>query len=228
MSISSHLENVRFRIASAEKKYGRATGQAALLAVSKDCPVSAVREAFEAGQRQFGENYLQEAIAKIMSLQDLPIEWHYIGALQSNKIKKIAEHFTWVQSVDSLDAAKRLSACRPTSLPPLQICIEVNQSEDLKKRGVNSCQLLELVNPVMELPRLRLRGMMAIPKASLDFEEQRRTFGQLRLLWDSVKPVCPWDVLSMGMSNDLEAAVAEGSTMVRIGTAIFGERVGHV
>lgn len=228
MSIASCLENVRVRINEAEKKYGQIPGQVKLLIVSKSQSVSAIRAAFEAGQRQFGENYLQEALPKIKTLQALPIEWHFIGTIQSNKIKKIAAHFDWVQSVDSLAIAKRLSAERPASKPPLHICIQVNQDNQPTKRGVMPHQLTGLVKEVLKLPSLRLRGMMAIPEPVLDFEAQRELFFQLRLLWGSVREIYPWDVLSMGMSNDFEAAIAEGSTMVRIGTAIFGERGKHV
>jgi pyridoxal phosphate enzyme (YggS family) len=197
-----------------------------LLAVSKSQPVEKILEAYDAGQRRFGENYLQEALEKISALSDKEIEWHFIGPLQSNKLKKIAEHFSWVHSVASLKHAKLLDAARPSDLPPLNICLQINTSHEKSKSGIHPDALLTLVNACADLPRLTLRGLMCIPEAKKNLTEQRLEFQKLSelslfLLENGLK----MDTLSMGMSDDLEAAIAEGSTLVRIGTKIFGERL---
>lgn len=228
MSIASCLAQVRFKIAEAEKKYRRPAGIVQLLAVTKTQPISALQEAYSAGQRVFAENYLQEALPKIEALQALSIEWHFMGAIQSNKIKKIAERFDWVDSVDSVAIAKRFNAYRPVVLPPLNVCIEVNMAAETAKRGIPPHQLKDLITEIMQLPRLRCRGLMVIPPPEQNVEKQRKMFAEVRKLWETYQSLTNWDVLSMGMSHDFESAIAEGATLVRIGTAIFGERTQHV
>ena len=198
-----------------------------LLAVSKTWPASSVREAFTAGQRAFGENYAREAGDKAAALADLAIEWHFIGPLQSNKTRPVAEHSSWVHSIDRLKIAERLAAQRPSSLGPLQVCLQVNVSGEATKSGCEPEQALDLAMAIGELPRLQLRGLMAIPEPTADVALQRRRFGLLRKTLERINGEAGLDLetLSMGMSGDLEAAIMEGSTLVRIGTAIFGERV---
>jgi len=193
-----------------------------LLAVSKTQPATAIRSAFASGQHDFGENYLQEALAKQAELADLPLIWHFIGPIQSNKTRAIAEHFAWVHSVDRLKVAQRLAEQRPAGLAPLNICLQVNISDEASKSGCNPDELPELARAICKLPNLRLRGLMAIPGATPDTDQQRAAFARLRALRDSLD--LPLDCLSMGMSEDLEAAVAEGANWVRIGSAIFGAR----
>jgi pyridoxal phosphate enzyme (YggS family) len=197
-----------------------------LLAVSKAFDAAAVRELAVCGQREFGENYVQEALDKQAQLADLPLLWHFIGPIQSNKTRAIAEHFSWVHSVDRLKIAERLSAQRPAGLPPLQVCIEVNVSGESSKRGVAVAELPELAAAVAALPRLQLRGLMAIPAPAAEREAQRAAFRQVHQVFDDlVARGHPVDTLSMGMSADLEAAILEGATIVRVGTALFGERI---
>ncbi|WP_299729511.1 YggS family pyridoxal phosphate-dependent enzyme [uncultured Endozoicomonas sp.] len=202
-------------------------GQVQLLAVSKTKPADMIRAAWRCGQKHFGESYLQEAISKIQALGDLSdIHWHFIGPIQSNKTRDIAEHFEWVHSVDRLKIAQRLNDQRPESLPPLNICLQINISEESSKSGINLSELPQLVQAINQLPRLKLRGLMGIPAPESDPEQQRIPF---RTLADALKNLneqfsLDMDTLSMGMSDDLEAAIQEGSTMVRIGTALFGER----
>ena len=198
-----------------------------LLAVSKTCPGSAVREAFAAGQRDFGENYVQEALAKVAELADLRAElrWHLIGPLQSNKSREVAENFDWVHSVDRLKLAQRLSDQRPPGLAPLQVCLQVNISGEASKSGVAPADAPALARAIAGLPRLRLRGLMAIPEVAGDLAAQRAPHRALRELLAALNAEgLGLDTLSMGMSGDLEAAVAEGATWVRVGTAIFGSR----
>jgi pyridoxal phosphate enzyme (YggS family) len=196
-----------------------------LIAVSKTHPAEMVRAAAAAGQRDFGENYVQEALAKIDALSDLPLVWHFIGPIQSNKTRAIAESFHWVHSVDREKIAVRLSEARPAHLPPLNVCIEVNVSGEASKSGVAPDELAALAKRVNSLPRLSLRGLMAIPEPTQDAELQRRRFRALREMKEAlVGADLALDTLSMGMSADLETAIAEGATMVRVGTAIFGER----
>lgn len=198
-----------------------------LLAVSKTWPASSVREAFAAGQRAFGENYAREAGDKAAALADLAIEWHFIGPLQSNKTRPVAEHSSWVHSIDRLKIAERLAAQRPSPMAPLQVCLQVNVSGEATKSGCEPGQALDLAMAIGELPRLQLRGLMAIPEPTADVALQRRRFGLLRKTLERINGEAGLDLdtLSMGMSGDLEAAIMEGSTLVRIGTAIFGERV---
>ena len=199
-----------------------------LLAVSKTFEADAVRQAFDAGQRRFGENYVQEAIDKMAALADLRkrIEWHLIGPVQSNKTRVVAERFDWVHSVDRLKVAQRLAEQRPAHLPPLQVCLQVNISGEASKSGLMPGELSEVAHAVADLPRLRLRGLMAIPEPAADLEAQRRPHAELReLLQRLQRDGLAMDTLSMGMTADLEAAIAEGATIVRVGTAIFGSRI---
>jgi len=224
-SIESNLQVVRERIAAAARSAGREPGEIALLAVSKNFAASEVRAAYAAGQRDFGENYVQEAMEKIAALSDLPLFWHFIGPIQSNKTRAIAEHFDWVHSVDRVKIAQRLADSRPAGREPLDICLQVNLSGELSKSGVAPEALRPLAEAVRTLPRLRLRGLMAIPEPGGDLSLQRRRFASLRLLLERLNAAgLGLDTLSMGMSQDLEAAVLEGATIVRVGTAIFGER----
>ena len=224
-TIAANLQAVRERIAAACAAAGRAPAEVALLAVSKTWPVAAVREAAAAGQRAFGESYVQEAVVKIAVLRDLAAEWHFIGPLQSNKTKAVAENFAWVHSIERLKIAERLSAQRPVDLPPLDVCLQVNVSGEASKSGCAPEEAPGLARAIAQLPRLRLRGLMAIPEPTENPALARRRFAGLRELRDRlVADGLPLDTLSMGMSHDLEAAIMEGATLVRIGTAIFGER----
>lgn len=196
-----------------------------LLAVSKTWPADSVREAAAAGQRAFGENYVQEGAAKVDELAGLGLEWHFIGPLQSNKTRLVANRFSWVHSIDRLKIAERLSEQRDVHLPPLEVCIQVNVSGEASKSGVAPPDLPELARAVAALPHLRLRGLMAIPEPTPDVALQRARFASLRAMRDELNAAgLALDTLSMGMSDDLEAAIAEGSTLVRVGTAIFGSR----
>ncbi|SAK53703.1 alanine racemase domain-containing protein [Caballeronia catudaia] len=227
MSIAEHLEEVRQRIAKAAHDASRDASSVALLAVSKTFPADDVRAAFDAGQRAFGENYVQEGIAKIAALADVrgEIEWHFIGPMQSNKTKLVAEQFDWVHSVDRLKIAERLSAQRPEGASALNVCIQVNVSGEQSKSGVEPDEAAALAHAVAALPGLRLRGLMAIPEPADTLDAQRAPHARLRELMDALRADgLDLDTLSMGMSADLEAAVLEGATMVRIGTAIFGAR----
>ncbi|MBW3139861.1 YggS family pyridoxal phosphate-dependent enzyme [Ferrimonas balearica] len=224
-TITERLIEAQARIDAAAAQAGRVGESITLLAVSKTKPAEMIREAYLAGARDFGENYLQEGVDKIDALQDLDIRWHFIGPLQSNKTRPVAERFDWIHSVDRLKIAQRLSEQRPSGKAPLNVCIQVNISAEQSKSGVNPAQLPELAAAVAALPGLRLRGLMAIPAPESDPEKQRQALAQMKQLFDALKAEHPGlDTLSMGMSDDLEAAVAEGSTMVRIGTAIFGTR----
>ena len=226
-SIEAKLQQVRRRIVGACTAARRPVQSVTLLAVSKTFGADAVRHALAAGQRAFGENYAQEALAKIAALaahRDA-LEWHLIGPLQSNKTREVAEKLDWVHSIDRLKIAQRLSAQRPESLPPLNVCVQVNVGGEASKRGVAPAELPALAHAVARLPRLRLRGLMSIPEPVEGFEAQRAPHRQLRALFDALKAEgLALDTLSMGMSADLEAAIAEGATMVRVGSAIFGER----
>jgi pyridoxal phosphate enzyme (YggS family) len=224
-TIASNLQATRTAIADAATACGRAPQDIELLAVSKTFPADAVREAYDAGQCRFGENYVQEGIDKIAALQGLQIEWHFIGPIQSNKTRLIAEHFDWVHGIERLKIAERLSAQRPAHLPPLQVCLQVNVSGEASKSGVAPEQVKELAHGIAALPNLSLRGLMAIPAPTDDAAEQRAAFAQVRILFEQLnRDGLQLDTLSMGMSHDFPAAVAEGATMVRIGTAIFGMR----
>ncbi len=224
-NVGSNLQAVRNAIAQAARTAQRCAEDVALLAVSKTFPAAAVRAAFHAGQRAFGESYLQEALDKISALRDLPLEWHFIGPIQSNKTRAIAENFSWVHGVDRLKIAERLSAQRPQTLPPLNVCIQVNVSGESSKSGVSPGEVAELAHAVARLPQLRLRGLMAIPAPAEGLAAQRAPFARLRQLLQELNAQgLKLDTLSMGMSQDMEAAILEGATIVRVGTAIFGER----
>ncbi len=224
-SVSANLAQVRKRIELACQAVGRASDTVKLLAVSKTMPAQAVREAYAAGQLAFGENYIQEGVDKIAALADLPLEWHCIGPIQSNKTKLVAENFAWVHSIDRLKIAERLSAQRPAHLPPLQVCLQVNVDGGSNKSGVAPEDLLALAQAVAKLPHLQLRGIMTIPEPAETEAEARAVHQQAKRLFDHLKTAgLTLDTLSMGMTADLEAAVAEGSTCVRVGTAIFGAR----
>jgi len=225
--IARQLEAVQQRIASAAHSAGRDPREVELLAVSKTFPAEAVRAAHDAGQRAFGENYVQEAIAKIDALADLRanLDWHFIGPLQSNKTRAVAERFDWVHSVDRLKIAQRLSEQRPESLPPLNVCLQVNVSGEASKSGVAPEDAADVAQAIAALPRIVLRGLMSIPEPESDLAAQRAPHRRLRELYDRLRAEgFALDTLSMGMSADLEAAVLEGATIVRIGTAIFGAR----
>ena len=224
-AIASNLQAVRERIAKAAGKAGRSPREITLLAVSKTWPVDCVIDASRAGQQRFGENYVQEGVAKVLATSGLNLEWHFIGPLQTNKTRLVAEHFSWVHSIDRLKLAERLSAQRRDGLPPLSVCVQVNISGEASKRGCAPSDALELCQAIATMPRLALRGLMAIPETADDFAAQRVPFRQLRELREQICAAgLPLDTLSMGMSHDLEAAVSEGATIVRIGTAIFGAR----
>lgn len=221
-SIAANLQAVRARIAAACIAAGRAAESVQLLAVSKTWPAASVREAVAAGQRAFGENYVLEAVDKAAELAGLGLEWHFIGPLQSNKTRVVAENFAWVHSVDRLKIAERLSSQRPPDMAPLQICLQVNVSGEASKSGCLPAEIAALARAVAALPRLKLRGLMTIPEPGDDPARQRDPFAVLRHLRDSLN--MELDTLSMGMSHDLEAAIMEGSTLLRVGTAIFGQR----
>ena len=226
-TIGDQLHQVRARIAKACAHAGRDAAHVQLLAVSKTFGPEAVRAAHAAGQHAFGENYVQEALDKIAALADLraDLEWHCIGPLQSNKTRPVAEHFDWVHSVDRLKIAERLSAQRPAHLPPLQLCLQINVDGGANKSGVPPAEAPALARAVAALPRVRLRGLMAIPEPAEGFEAQRALFAEVAALYESLRADgLALDTLSLGMSADLEAAIAAGSTMVRVGTAIFGRR----
>ncbi|PKM00333.1 MAG: YggS family pyridoxal phosphate-dependent enzyme, partial [Gammaproteobacteria bacterium HGW-Gammaproteobacteria-6] len=214
-TIEKNIAKVAARIREAAQAVGRDPASVGLLAVSKTQPAAAIREAAETGMRDFGENYLQEALDKQAELSELPLTWHFIGPIQSNKTKSIAEHFDWVHSVDRLKIAQRLSDQRSAELPPLNICLQVNVSGEASKSGCAPEELPQLAQAVAAMPRLRLRGLMCIPAPSEDPAEQRAAFARLRALRDELPLTL--DTLSMGMSQDLEAAIAEGATWVRIG-----------
>ncbi|MGY2178288.1 YggS family pyridoxal phosphate-dependent enzyme [Pseudomonas azotoformans] len=221
-TIADNIGQVSQRIRAAADAVQRDASSIHLLAVSKTKPAQAVREAYAAGMRDFGENYLQEALGKQAELTDLPLSWHFIGPIQSNKTRAIAENFAWVHSVDRLKIAQRLSEQRPADLPPLNICIQVNVSGEASKSGCTPADLPALADAINALPRLKLRGLMAIPEPTEDRTEQDAAFAAVRDLQNSLN--LPLDTLSMGMSHDLESAIAQGATWVRIGTALFGAR----
>ncbi|TMU81859.1 YggS family pyridoxal phosphate-dependent enzyme [Pseudomonas fluorescens] len=221
-TIADNILHVGSRIQTATQAAHRPENSVQLLAVSKTKPAEALREAYAAGLRDFGENYLQEALSKQLELADLPLIWHFIGPIQSNKTRAIAEHFDWVHSVDRLKIAQRLSEQRPAELPPLNICIQVNVSGEASKSGCTPDDLPALAAAISALPRLKLRGLMAIPEPTDDRAEQDAAFAAVQKLQASLE--LPLDTLSMGMSHDLESAIAQGATWVRIGTALFGAR----
>jgi pyridoxal phosphate enzyme (YggS family) len=222
-TIAERLKQIHAQIGEAELAYNRQSGSVLLLAVSKTKPAEDIAAAYQAGQRHFGENYLQEALRKQQELGAYDITWHFIGPIQSNKTKPLAMHFDWVHSVDSLKIVRRLSEQRPAHLPPLNICLQVNISDEDSKSGIALAELPQLCEQVAKLPNLKLRGVMAIPAPQDDFEQQRQPY---RALYQAVAKLGQpgLDTFSFGMTGDLNAAIAEGSTIVRIGTALFGER----
>ena len=223
--VSENLQRVRQQIELAAVSAGRVAEAVKLLAVSKTMPAQAVREAYAAGQIAFGENYIQEGVDKMAELADLPLEWHCIGPIQSNKTKLVAENFAWVHSLDRLKIAERLSAQRPAHLPPLQVCLQVNVDGGANKSGVSPHDLLALAKAVAKLPQMKLRGLMTIPEPAENEAAARAVHHQAKELFDSLNAVgLNLDTLSMGMTADLGVAIAEGSTCVRVGTAIFGSR----
>ncbi len=224
-SVAKNLQLIRQQIQTFEQCYARDTGSVQLLAVSKKQPAEKLRDAFAAGQRDFGENYVQEALDKMQQLADLDCVWHFIGPVQSNKTRNIAEHFAWVHSVERSKIARRLSEQRPASLPDLNVCVQVNLSAEASKSGTSLAECEQLCAEVATLPRIRLRGLMAIPAPLTELAAQRACFHPLTQTFARLRAQYPgFDTLSMGMSGDFEAAIAEGSTMIRIGTALFGAR----
>ncbi len=229
MSIPGNLQQVSQTLSAVARAAGRDPASVMLLAVSKTFGPDAVIAAADAGQRAFGENYLQEALDKQQAVHalrpDLMLDWHFIGPIQSNKTRPVAEHFAWAHAVDREKIARRLSEQRPAHLPPLNICLQVNVSGESSKSGVTPAELPALAQAVARLPGLKLRGLMAIPEPANDIEQQRQPFAQLRALQQQLRGIgIETDTLSMGMSADMSAAIAEGATIVRIGTAIFGKR----
>ncbi len=223
--IVSALQKVQQDIRTQELRHGRLPGSVQLLAVSKRKPLAAIQAAMQAGQRAFGENYVDEGVEKILALDDASVEWHFIGAIQSRKTASIAEHFQWAHGVDRLKVARRLSEQRPEGMTSLNICLQVNTDNEEGKAGVGFDEVAQLADECAELPGIKLRGLMAIPAPRSDFQQQRDVFARLRECLQTLQTRHPgMDTLSMGMSADMEAAIAEGATLVRIGTAIFGQR----
>lgn len=225
-TLAQRLASVHDRIRKAESHYNRPPGSVRLLAVSKKKSAATVEAAFRLGQTDFGENYLQDALVKIAALHHLPLCWHFIGQLQSNKTRQIAQHFDWVHSIDRIKLAQRLNDQRPENFKPLNVCIQVMLDDEGQKAGMQADLLLELALAVSRLPRMRLRGLMAIPRPQSDLLAQRGSFRRLKKLQEMLAKTgdLELDTLSMGMSEDFEAAIAEGATMVRVGTAVFGPR----
>jgi pyridoxal phosphate enzyme (YggS family) len=219
------VNHVRSRIRISAEAAGRDPASVTLVAVAKGKPPALIRQAASAGVTDFGESYVQEAVVKMAELADLPLRWHFIGGIQSNKTRAIAERFAWVHSVDRLGVAKRLSEQRPFHAPPLNVCIQVALADETRKGGIEPALLAELAHRIAELPRLQLRGLMCVPPPLPDTQAQRRLFAGLRSLLEGLNAEgLKLDTLSMGMSGDFEAAIAEGATLVRIGTALFGAR----
>lgn len=224
-TIAANLQGIRERIERAAREAGRIPSTVTLIAVSKTWPPERIADAYACGQRAFGESYAQEGIAKIERLAELPLEWHFVGPVQSNKTRAIAQHFHWVHSVARDKIAQRLNDARPAEHPPLNVCIQVNVSGEATKSGVRLGEELALARTILELPRLKLRGLMAVPEPTPDVALQRSRFRLVRELKERLLAAgIELDTLSMGMSDDFEAAILEGATMVRVGTAIFGPR----
>lgn len=223
--IITALAQIRQRIADAEQRFNRVSGSVQLLAVSKTKPVTDIQAAINGGQSYFAENYLQEAVEKIIHLNNGQVVWHFIGSIQSNKTRDITQYFQWVHTIDRAKVARRLSELRPNHLPPLNVCLQINISGEENKSGIEPHEIKQLAHDCASLPNIRLRGLMAMPAQYSDFERQRVPFRQLRLFLTELQTEYPeLDTLSMGTTNDLEAAIAEGATILRIGTAIFGAR----
>lgn len=225
ITITERLKSATHRVAKAAEKCGRDPKEITLLAVSKTKPLDAIREAADAGQLCFGENYPQEGADKVATLNDPLLQWHFIGPLQSNKTRMVAENFYWVHSLDRYKIAKRLNEQRPDALPPLQVCIQINIDEEESKSGIKPQELMALAHQIAALPKLQLRGLMAIPRHSDNISRQRQSFAAMQRLFNALQQEFPHvDTLSMGMSGDLESAIEYGATIVRVGTAIFGAR----
>lgn len=225
MTLADQLHTIKNLIREYELRYARTPGSVGLLAASKGKSIEAIQEIIAADQFILGENYLQEALLKMSAISNPNIEWHFIGPIQSNKTKKMAEHFSWVQTVSDKKIAKRLNDQRPNDLPPLNICLQINISHEMTKSGVTPEQVVDLATYCSTLPRLRLRGLMTIPAIQKTFEEQRVPYRALKKIFDELNQNgFSLDILSMGMTDDMEAAIAEGATLVRIGTGIFGRR----
>lgn len=225
VNIAENIQQIQKKIADYRSKYPDCAKKVQLLAVSKNKPAEMLEAAYQAGQHDFGESFLQEALQKMDTLSSLDITWHFIGSIQSNKTKDIANHFQWVHSVDRLKITRRLSEQRDPKLPPLNICLQVNISQESSKSGIRLDEVAALAKSISAFPNIKLRGLMAIPAKAESFEQQRAIFQQLRLVLEQLNNHgLALDTLSMGMSNDMEAAIAEGATIVRIGTAIFGAR----
>lgn len=225
LQLSNNIAKLFERVRRSAEKCQFGTGIVNVVAVSKTRSASDIRAAHACGLTDFGENYLQEALPKINALQDLPLVWHFVGPIQSNKTAAIAAHFDWVHSIDRSRVARRLNEQRPGQLPPLQVCLQVNISREGSKSGVSPKELPQLVDTVLELPRLKLRGLMAIPAADANSRQQQQAFRQMREALVQLRTLVPdADTLSMGMSDDLEVAIMEGATLIRVGTAIFGPR----
>lgn len=223
--IAQRYQNILSRIRHSESLYRRSPGSVNLIAVSKTKPAEMIREMAGLGQQAFGENYLQEAVDKQNQLADLELEWHFIGHIQSNKTREIAGNFSWAHGVDRFKIARRLSDQRPAELPPINICLQVNLENELSKSGVPPDQVLDLAREISVLPNIRLRGLMAIPSPGKDHDEQRQIFKVMKTLLEELNATGnQYDVLSMGMTDDMDAAIAEGATHIRIGTALFGPR----
>ncbi len=224
-NISTKLKSIRDEIKEYEQRYNRTPGAVTLLAVSKTKPLEAVNDAITSGQCHFGENYLDDALPKVKATQDSSCVWHFIGHIQSNKTKAIAEHFAWVHTLDRTKIARRLSTQRPNGMPPLNCCVQLNFDNEAAKSGVSEKELPALMENISELPGLDIRGLMVIPELRKNLEAQREVFARVREIFIKMKEKYPkFDTLSMGMSADMEAAIAEGATIVRIGTAVFGSR----
>jgi PLP dependent protein len=224
-SLSNNIAKLLQRVRRSAQKSQYRNSDILVVAVSKTCTAQDIRAAHACGLINFGESYLQEALPKLSELQDLPLVWHFVGPIQSNKTGPIAEHFDWVHSIDRGKIARRLSEQRPPHLPPLQVCLQVNISGEDSKSGVSVEDLPQLAHTVLALPQLKLRGLMAIPEADADTEKQRESFRRMREALEQLRTLAPEiDTLSMGMSEDLEAAILEGATLVRVGSAIFGPR----
>jgi pyridoxal phosphate enzyme (YggS family) len=225
-SISKRIADLEARLDAAARQVNRSASEVRLIAVSKTHDAAAIRAAVRAGLREFGENYLAEALPKISALADLTLTWHFIGAIQSNKTADIARNFQWVQTIDRMKIAERLSRQRPPETGPLDVLIQINIDDEPQKAGIPTAALAEFAAQLLPLPRIRLRGLMAIPRPVDDPAQQAVAFRRMRELFDAAKPsgATHWDTLSMGMSGDFEIAIAEGATMVRVGTAIFGPR----
>ncbi len=226
LDLTKRLSGIKASIQQMEVKYQRLNGSVTLLAVSKTKPVEDIRQAVAAGQLEFGESYAQEAVEKIQLLDDKNLTWHFIGPIQKNKTKPIAEYFDWVHSIDRAIIAERLNKQRPAHLPPLQTCIQVNIDDEESKSGVSLTQVHDLASSINDLPNITLRGLMTVPSISENEQKQRQSFARLRMKLEELNTFdFSLDTLSMGMSNDLEPAIAEGATIVRVGTAIFGQRI---